>query len=262
VPKRPRLLGRRTDLDAPSTLGVRVGLASVCLTAVALSCLSVPAVAGADGLPQAAAAVAVVDTDPTQRKLIDEMAALRTAAAARVARTAARRQMQAKAKAARAAAAAKAARKRALLKAQALRTRRAAAARARLHATAKPVRAYRLTARFGASSGLWSRGHTGLDLAAPVGTPVRAAAAGTIVSAGWDGAYGQKIVIRHPDGTRTWYCHLSRISRRSGPVAAGVRIGAVGTTGNSTGPHLHLEVRRGDTPRDPQRWLRGRGVRV
>jgi len=137
--------------------------------------------------------------------------------------------------------------------------RRALEARRR---TVLPLTHFRLTARFGASSGLWSSRHTGLDFAAPTGTPVRAVKAGVVVSAGWDGAYGWKLVLRHEDGTQTWYCHLSSISVRSARVAAGERIGRVGSTGNTTGPHLHLEVRRGDTPVDPAGWLRDNGVRV
>jgi len=125
-----------------------------------------------------------------------------------------------------------------------------------------PVTNYRLTARFGASSRLWSNRHTGLDFAAPSGTPVRAVKAGRVTSAGWDGAYGWKLIIKHDDGTETWYCHLSSFATRSGTVAAGERIGRVGSTGNVTGPHLHLEVRTADKPRDPLRWLRAQGVRI
>jgi murein DD-endopeptidase MepM/ murein hydrolase activator NlpD len=126
----------------------------------------------------------------------------------------------------------------------------------------RPMKSYRLTARFGQSGSRWSRDHTGLDFAAPYGTPVRAVAAGTVVAAGWAGAYGYRTVIRHADGTRTWYAHQSRLLVRHGKVKAGQIIGRVGSTGNSTGPHLHLEVRRHGQPVNPATWLGSHGVRV
>jgi murein DD-endopeptidase MepM/ murein hydrolase activator NlpD len=105
---------------------------------------------------------------------------------------------------------------------------------------------YRLTARFGQCSGLWSHCHTGLDFAAPSGTTIRAVAAGTITSVGWAGAYGNRTVQTLRDGTEIWYCHQLTVGVRVGDsVIGGQPIGAVGSTGNSTGPHLHLEVRPG-----------------
>lgn len=125
-----------------------------------------------------------------------------------------------------------------------------------------PLEGYRLTAGFG-DYGLWSSAHTGQDFAAPYGTAVRAVGDGIIVSTGYDGAYGNKIVVQHEDGTLTWYAHLSEILRTSGPVKAGDPIGRVGSTGNSTGNHLHLEVRPGpDSPVPPLTWLRQHGVEV
>jgi murein DD-endopeptidase MepM/ murein hydrolase activator NlpD len=128
----------------------------------------------------------------------------------------------------------------------------------------KPVLNYRLTAGFGESSGLWSHSHTGQDFAAPIGTPVRSIGAGRVVSAEWEGAYGRKITVLHPDGTVTWYAHLSAFVVLPGAkVQAGDVIGRVGNTGNTTGPHLHLEVRPGDGPPvSPLPWLRAHGVRV
>ncbi|HSF26657.1 MAG TPA: M23 family metallopeptidase [Actinomycetes bacterium] len=122
-----------------------------------------------------------------------------------------------------------------------------------------PVSGARMSASFGEGGGLWANRHTGQDFAAPSGTPVRAVGDGTIVSAGWDGAFGRKIVIRHRDGTQTWYCHLSSFTRTSGTVKAGQQIGRVGSTGNTTGPHLHFEVHPGGgDPINPLSWLRAR----
>ena len=137
-----------------------------------------------------------------------------------------------------------------------------AAAEARRPKWVLPLVNFRLTAGFG-EWGLWSSSHTGQDFAAPYGTPVRSVGDGVIESAGYDGAYGNKIVVRHPDGTVTWYCHLSSFERTSGAVKAGDIIGRVGSTGNSTGDHLHLEVRPGGgDPVPPLTWLRRQGVRI
>jgi len=125
-----------------------------------------------------------------------------------------------------------------------------------------PLTGYRLSAGFGQSGGRWSSTHTGQDFAAPSGTAVRAVAAGTVVSAEWAGAYGWRTIIRHADGTETWYCHLSSFVVSRGAVSAGQRIGRVGSTGNSTGPHLHLEVRVNGSPVDPLAWLRRHGVKA
>lgn len=89
-------------------------------------------------------------------------------------------------------------------------------------------------------------GKNGVDLAAPTGTPTIAAASGTVIFArnGWNGAYGNLVIIRHPNGVETLYAHLSKISTRSGAkVEKGEIIGYVGSTGRSTGPHLHFEVK-------------------
>ena len=125
-----------------------------------------------------------------------------------------------------------------------------------------PLSNYRLSASFGQSGGLWSSGHTGQDFAAPYGTSVKATHRGEIVSAGWDGAYGRKIVIQHEDGTETWYCHLSSFVRTTGYVTTGELIGRVGSTGNSTGPHLHLEVRIAGDAVNPLTYLRNQDVDI
>ncbi|GHH17829.1 transglycosylase family protein [Streptomyces lanatus] len=114
---------------------------------------------------------------------------------------------------------------------------------------------------------LWSKGyHTGVDFAVPTGTSVKSVGAGQVVSAGWEGSFGYEVVIRHADGRYTQYAHLSAISVRDGQsVGAGQRIGRSGSTGNSTGPHLHFEVRTGPgfgADIDPVAYLRAGGVRI
>lgn len=97
-----------------------------------------------------------------------------------------------------------------------------------------------------------SRMHGGLDLPAAWGTTVRAAGSGIVRRAGWAGGYGNLIEIAHLDGTSTRYGHLSSILVQTGErVSAGQRIGGVGSTGRSTGPHLHFEVRRNGAPINP-----------
>lgn len=127
-----------------------------------------------------------------------------------------------------------------------------------------PVDSYRLTARFGQSSYLWSTVHTGLDFAAPTGTRIGAVAAGTVTSASYDGSYGNRVVVTHTDGTETWYAHMNTITVSEGQtLAAGDQVGTVGSTGNVTGPHLHLEVRPGGGgPVDPAIALAEHGLHV
>jgi murein DD-endopeptidase MepM/ murein hydrolase activator NlpD len=122
--------------------------------------------------------------------------------------------------------------------------------------------AYRITATFGQAGSLWASDHTGVDLAAPAGTPVSAVAAGTVTFAGNAGAYGTRVKILHADGTETSYSHLSRLDVTEGQsIGQGAVIGAVGSTGNSTGPHLHLElVPAGGVAVDPVPALLARGV--
>lgn len=109
----------------------------------------------------------------------------------------------------------------------------------------------------------WGRLHAGVDLAAGTGSPVRAAAAGVVKSAGREGGYGNCVRIIHADGTETVYAHMSRILVSDGErVSAGELVGREGNTGQSTGPHLHFEVRINGTPVNPATWLRKRGVTV
>jgi murein DD-endopeptidase MepM/ murein hydrolase activator NlpD len=122
-----------------------------------------------------------------------------------------------------------------------------------------PVRkgSYRLTARFGQYGGYWSSGiHTGLDFAGSSGTDVLAAASGTVISTGWQGAYGNQVVIDHGNGYETTYNHLSGIRVSTGQkVQTGDHIGDMGSTGNSTGTHLHFEVTHNGKFMDPESWL-------
>ncbi len=98
--------------------------------------------------------------------------------------------------------------------------------------------------------------HAGMDLRAPTGTPILAAAAGTVVAAGYRGGYGNAVVIDHGGSLATLYAHQSRLAVSAGEqVARGQVVGAAGTTGNSTGPHLHFEVRVEGTPVDPANYL-------
>lgn len=116
-----------------------------------------------------------------------------------------------------------------------------------------PTTGYHLTARFGMAGGLWSSNHTGLDFAAPSGTPIVAIANGTITETGYDGSYGNRTVETLEDGTEIWYAHQSVIGAHVGDVVTGgEQIGNIGTTGNTTGPHVHIEVRPGGgDPVDP-----------
>lgn len=104
-------------------------------------------------------------------------------------------------------------------------------------------------------SNTW-RFHAGVDIAAPGGTPIRAAADGTVTRAGWNGGYGNYTCLAHGDGLSTCYAHQSQILVEAGQeVRRGQVIGRVGTTGNSTGNHLHFEVRRDGSPVDPTAYL-------
>ncbi|UQA94227.1 M23 family metallopeptidase [Streptomyces halobius] len=130
----------------------------------------------------------------------------------------------------------------------------------------RPVEHYRLTAPFGGAGGHWADGHTGQDFAVPVGTPVRSIGSGRIVSLTCGDGFGISMVVRHRRGWYSQYAHLSAALAVPGErVGAGERIALSGDTGNSTGPHLHFEVRRKPSRGssvDPVAWLRKRGVRV
>ncbi|MER6199781.1 transglycosylase family protein [Streptomyces sp. NPDC001586] len=113
----------------------------------------------------------------------------------------------------------------------------------------------------------WSSGyHTGVDFPVATGTTVKSVGPGQIVSAGWAGAYGYQVVIKHTDGRYSQYAHLSALGVKAGQqVSGGQRIGRSGSTGNTTGPHLHFEMRTGPgygSDIDPLKYLRGHGVRI
>jgi murein DD-endopeptidase MepM/ murein hydrolase activator NlpD len=118
-----------------------------------------------------------------------------------------------------------------------------------------PVRGHAINSAFGLRRlpGQAARHHAGVDIAAPRGTGVYVAAEGAVLRTGYEPAgYGRFVEIRHPNGMTTLYGHLSRLDVVSGEVVkAGARIGLVGSTGRSTGPHLHFEVRRGDRQVNP-----------
>lgn len=125
-----------------------------------------------------------------------------------------------------------------------------------------PMDSYRITATYG-EYGLWSSYHTGLDFAGPSGTPIRAITNATVTSVGSDGAYGLKTVLTLEDGTELWLCHQSSTAVSVGDkVRSGEVVGAVGSTGHVTGPHLHVEVRPGGgDPVDPYAAFVEHGVR-
>ncbi|MGW1893664.1 transglycosylase family protein [Streptomyces sp. NPDC002004] len=146
-------------------------------------------------------------------------------------------------------------------------TSHAEKSRASSHTVVTPVAATATGTPYRAAGGSWSKGyHTGVDFPVPTGTSVRAIAAGHVVAAGWGGSYGYQVVIRHADGRYSQYGHLSAIAVRAGQsVVAGQRIARSGSTGNSTGPHLHFEVRTGPefgSDIDPVAYLRAAGVRL
>lgn len=110
-----------------------------------------------------------------------------------------------------------------------------------------------ISSRFGSRNGGY---HTGLDIATSIGTPIYAVANGTVTYAGWQGGYGNLVIISHENGVETYYAHCSEIYVSVGQtVKTGDVISAVGSTGNSTGPHLHLEVRVNGEIKNPQNYL-------
>lgn len=128
-----------------------------------------------------------------------------------------------------------------------------------------PLSSYTITTTYGQAGSMWASGyHTGLDFAAPTGTPIKAIHSGTVKEAGWSGSYGYRTVVEMADGTELAYNHQSSMNVSVGQkVTTGDVIGRVGSTGNSTGPHLHFEVRTpaGDLM-DPAVWLGDKGLGI
>lgn len=119
----------------------------------------------------------------------------------------------------------------------------------------KPVSGI-ISSRFGVRSSIRSSAHTGLDIATSTGSPVAAAASGTVTFSGWKGSYGYLLVITHSNGVQTYYGHCSKLYVSAGQtVSQGQTIAAVGSTGNSTGPHLHFEIRVNGIAYNPQNYL-------
>lgn len=130
-------------------------------------------------------------------------------------------------------------------------------------AYAKPLAHGTVTSEFAKR---WGTFHYGLDIAAPLGTPIRAVASGVVIVAGPASGFGLWMKVRHPDGTVTVYGHMNTMDRAVGAhVAAGERIATVGARGEATGPHVHVEVWPGgdrDRRVNPRGWLAHRGVRL
>ncbi|MEU3145978.1 MULTISPECIES: M23 family metallopeptidase [unclassified Streptomyces] len=132
-----------------------------------------------------------------------------------------------------------------------------------------PVKKYKISASYAQAGGMWQSAHSGQDYAVPNGTKVVAVHGGTVAKAGGNGAgdgpaYGNAVVINHGNGTYSQYAHLSEVNVRPGQVVkTGQKIAASGNTGNSSGPHLHFEVRTSPnygSAIDPVKFLRGKGV--
>ncbi|MHB9759316.1 M23 family metallopeptidase [Streptomyces sp. BYX5S] len=125
---------------------------------------------------------------------------------------------------------------------------------------ALPVKQHGLSAYYGQAGVNWMSQHSGIDFPVSFGTEVMAATDGTVRTQ-WNSAYGNMAIVTAKDGTETWYCHLSSHTVMSGPVKAGDVIARSGNSGNSTGPHLHFEVRPGGgSAIDPLPWLRSHGI--
>jgi murein DD-endopeptidase MepM/ murein hydrolase activator NlpD len=128
---------------------------------------------------------------------------------------------------------------------------------------ALPLADFRFTSPYGnrpdpfGATGTWQF-HRGVDLAAPTGTPVKAAKGGVVAEVDYNTVYGNYVIIRHSNNMQSLYGHLSRtLVSKEDAVVQGQTIGEVGTTGQSTGPHLHFEIRSGETARNPTDLVKG-----
>ncbi|MFI7384062.1 M23 family metallopeptidase [Streptomyces sp. NPDC049813] len=256
--RRPSRLTRTTvqvaSVAALTTTGVVGGLAAPALAADT-------AAPEQNGLTQA-----IAIGDSLADRIDAQAAAQKKAADAAAAKAKAEAEAKKKAEEAKREAEAKAAKEREEREAKE-RAAREAERKRLLNSFVAPISGSYVSTGYQASSGLWSSGsHTGIDFHAASGTSVHAVGAGTVVEAGWGGAYGNNIVIKMNDGTYTQYGHLSSIGVSVGQaVTPGQQIGLSGATGNVTGPHLHFEART--TPdygsdMDPVAYLRSHGVNV
>ncbi|MFD5628370.1 M23 family metallopeptidase [Streptomyces sp. NPDC127072] len=231
-----------------------LGVAALTTTGV-LGTLAAPALAADNSVEQTGLTQAIAIGDSiadqidaqaaAQQHAADEAEALRKAEAAAKKKAAARaeEEREAKARAAR------------------------AAERKRLNTFVTPVSGSYVSTGYKTGGSLWSSGsHTGVDFHAASGTPVHAVGSGTVVTAGWGGAYGNEVVLSMNDGTYTMYGHLSSIGVAVGQtVTPGQQIALSGATGNTTGPHLHFEARTTaeyGSDMDPVAYLRSHGVSV
>ncbi|MFF8606340.1 M23 family metallopeptidase [Streptomyces sp. NPDC015346] len=209
----------------------------------------------------------VEDTGLTQVVAADALADTIDAQAAAQEREAAEAEARAKAEAARKAEAKRKAEARAKEIREAKERAAREAERKRLNSFQLPVAGSYVTTGYQTGGSLWSSGsHSGVDFHAAYGSTVVSVGTGTVVEAGWGGAYGNNVVIRMHDGTYTQYGHLSAVTVSVGQsVTPGQQIGISGSTGNSTGPHLHFEARTSaeyGSDINPVAYLRARGVNV
>jgi len=254
LPKRSRYAGRhrgRHRAEVKPRSAAVPGAAAAALTLTATGAAVIPGLAGSatanatgneggplkrstgtDGATGSQQVVGLRERE-AQSVMLTQAREARTEAAARASRNEARQAIEAK-------------RKKAL---------------AMAHRWVMPVQDFRFTSDFGAR---WGRLHAGDDLAAPIGSRIGALSSGTVVFAGQQSGYGNKVEIRHWDGTVSWYGHMSQIDVKVGQkVTPGQKIGEVGNTGHSTGPHLHLEIHPdGGGPVDPQPWLAKHGLKI
>ncbi|GAB2940213.1 MULTISPECIES: M23 family metallopeptidase [Streptomyces] len=238
-----------------------VGVAALTTTGV-VGTVAVPALA-AEPAPEQTGLNQIIVLGDTVAEQVDAQAAAQqqaaeVAAVKQKAQEEARKAAAEKAKQERAAA-----KEREEIKARAAR----AAERERLNAYVSPITGSYISTGYKSGGAVWSSGsHTGVDFHAASGTPVHAVGAGTVVEAGWGGAYGNNVVIKMNDGTFTQYGHLSSIGVSVGQtVTPGQQIGLSGATGNVTGPHLHFEARTTaeyGSDIDPVAYLRSHGVNV
>ncbi|MET9140488.1 M23 family metallopeptidase [Streptomyces parvulus] len=230
------------------------GVAALATTGVVGS-LAAPALAAEPEVERSGITPVVSIGDSIAEEIDAQALAQRQAAADAAAREAA--QEAARERAAEAAKEAREAKERAAREAE----------RKRLNTFVPPITASYVSTAYQAGSSLWSSGsHTGIDFHASSGTTVHAVGVGTVVEAGWGGAYGNQVVIKMHDGTYTQYGHLSSVGVSVGQlVEPGQQIGLSGATGNVTGPHLHFEARTGQeygSDMDPVAYLRAHGVDV